>query len=196
MFTYKQVDDGLKSLAFTTDRLTGRSHCQRVERQARLLGFQSYYHFQQTLRQLPPDTFAGLSLRLMRRICEMRLPRRADYAYFEFIPLPKGVGYYSQWAGWDKEGNEVRVPRPLAGISSVQGMRTATGAPIYVVESEQELAAWQEVWKSTAYIPEKLARKSFSKYFEKEKLVMENPPMDLVKAKINSGLVSNGNFSS
>lgn len=187
MFKYEDVVLALKSLASAEDTPQTLPHCQKIEFQSRKLGFQSYHHFLHSLKQLPPDSFASLSLGLMRRICAKRLPTKEDCPYFEFVPLQKGVGYYSYWIGWDKNGDEVRVPRPLAGMSSVRGLRRAVDFPIYVVESERELLAWSQVWRSSAYLPEDLAKKHFAKSFEKRHLVVEDPPMDLVEKKAGGG---------
>lgn len=186
MFNYKHVIDSVKALAFNCKTDNKLSHCQLLDFQAKRLGFQSYHHLRETLRHLPQDSFAGLSIGLMRRICEMRVPRARSNAYFEFLPLPNGVGYYSYWIGWDTNGEEVRVPRPLDGRSAVNRLREIVNYPIYVIESDSELAAWQHVWKSTAYIPEELARKHFPKCFNKRHLIADPPPSDkLIKAAGN-----------
>lgn len=181
-FTYKQVIDSFKSPASIDDGLLEFSHCQRLNIKARQLGFQSYVHLRKTLKQLPQDSFASVSLRLMRRICEQKLPTR-ECRYFEFVPLPKGIGYYSEWIGWDKNGSEVRVPRPLHGMPSVNGLRKAVDFPVYVVESDNEIYAWQNIWKSTAYIPEDLAKRYFARYFNKQHLVEVDLPLERVTGK-------------
>ena len=195
MFKYQDLTDGLKSLSSAEDTPKGLKHCHAINFQAKTLGFRDYYDFQQTLKKTPIDELAGLSIGLMRRICEKRLPRLQDCPYFEFVSLPNnGVGYYSHWVGWDANGDEVRVPRPLIGLSSVQGMRKAVDYPVYVVESERELTAWQQWWRSTVYVPEALARTHFTRFFEKKSRVVANPPMDLVEKKANSGRYNN-NFA-
>lgn len=185
MFQYKDVIDGLKSLSSIEGTLD-LSHCQMLNFQAQELGFQGYHHFCQSLKSLSQDVLGQQSIALMRRICEKRLPSRDDCPYFEFVPLSKGVGYYSYWIGWDENGDEVRVPRPLIGVSSVKKLRGEAEYPIYVIETERELEAWQHIWGSTAYIPEELAKCRFPRYFEKEHLVIDNPPINLIKKKANS----------
>jgi hypothetical protein len=184
VFSYQDVVNGLKSLSEAVDTPANLSHCQALEFQARKLGFKSFHHFRESLNGIPQDSFAAISLGLMRRICEKRLPSLNNSSYYEFVPLPNGVGYYSHWIGWDKFGEEVRVPRPLEGKTSVKKMREAVEHPIYVLESERELIAWQAVWRSTAYVPEELAKANFPKSFNKQHLVSENPPLDLIKRKI------------
>lgn len=187
MFQYLDVINGLKTLCTALDTPTDLSHCQRLDFQARSLGFQSYHHFRRTMSQLPTDSFAAVSLGLMRRICEKRLPLEPKCRYYEFVPLPHGIGYYSRWIGWDKNGDEVREPRPLNGRDSVQRLRGVVDFPVYVIESVRELTAWQQVWRSTAYLPEELAKRHFAAYFDKQRFVAEKPPMDLVERKARSG---------
>lgn len=191
MFQYADVVNGLKSLTTALDTPTGLSRCQRLEFQARALGFQNYHHFRRTLSQLPTDSLAAVSLGLMRRICEKRLPQSPNSRYYEFVPLPRGMGYYSRWIGWDENGHEVREPRPLEGVHSVEWLRGVADFPVYVVESERELIAWRQVWRSTAYLPETLARRHFSTCFDKRRLVAERPPMELIKRKGASKYDSN-----
>lgn len=180
MFQYADVLSGLKSLSTAPDSPPDLSHCQRLNFQARSLGFQSYDHFRRTLRRVPTDSFPAVSLGLMRRVCEKRLPQSSDCYYYEFVPLPSGMGYYSHWIGWDRSGNEVREPRPLNGLRSVERLRKVVDFPVYVIESERELVAWQHVWRSTAYLPEELAKQHFARCFDKRRLVVENLPLGAV----------------
>ncbi|MCS3805047.1 hypothetical protein HNO92_002216 [Chromobacterium alkanivorans] len=194
MFAYQDVINGFKSLRSAEDTPSSLSSCQALEFWAKNYGFQSYHHFRESLRRQPQDTFAKTSLKLMRLFCEKRLPT-LDCAYYEFMVLPKSIGYYSNWIGWDKNGDEVRTPRPLSGKESVKGLRKAADYPIYVVESERELVAWQKVWGSTAYIPADLAKQHFQKSFNKKHLVADNPPYELIKRKRgNSDNMSNDHY--
>jgi len=192
MFQYDEILKAVKSLA-ANDPVAGFSHCQIQEIKVRQLGFQSAHHMRETLKHLNPASFPSVSVSLMRKICERRLPS-LDCEYFEFMMLPKGgVGFYSEWAGWDRFGDEVRVPRPLDGIPTVQGLRKLAKYPIYVVESQKELTAWRYNWQATALIPGQLARETFPLSFNKRLLVDSNPPMDLVKAKSRG--MYNGNIA-
>lgn len=179
MFTFKTVLSAFKSHQSDSD--PDLRHCKLLEARARSLGFESYHHFQTYLHGLPPDQFGKVSLKVMRLICERRLPQQ-DCAYYEFRVLPKhGIGYYSHWIGWDDQGEEVRTPRPLESMGTTRGLGGAMKDPVYVVESPEELHAWQYIWRSVALIPEPLAKEFFSRFFDKEKLVSPNPPMDLVE---------------
>ncbi|WZB69464.1 hypothetical protein WJ968_24595 [Achromobacter xylosoxidans] len=110
--------------------------------------------------------------------------------YFEFVPLPDGIGYHSYWIGWDSAGKEVRVPRPLDGKSSVKGLREIAKHPVYVIESDLELVVWQHVWKSSAYLPETLARRSFPRCFDKRHLVADSLPSDELILSANPDYVA------
>jgi hypothetical protein len=182
MFQSQEIFDAVKSLA-ANDPINGFSHCQILEIKVRQLGFQSFHHMRETLKHLSPSVFSTVSISLMRKICEKRLPT-LDCAYFEFMMLPKqGVGFYSKWAGWDRHGDEVRVPRPLDGVPTAQGLRKLADYPIYVLESSKEITAWRYNWKATALIPDSLARETFPLSFSKYLMVDKNPPMDLVRKK-------------
>ena len=183
-FQFQDIIQNVKSPSAIDESVPEFSHCQLLEVRARWLGFQSFNHMRETLRHLPADNLSRVSLGLMRRLCANKLPSQ-DCAYYEFIRLPKGVGYYSYWIGWDKHGDEVRVPRPLVGLDSVRAVRKASGVPVYVVENDRELTAWQNVWRSTAYIPKDLAVRRFPLQFEKRHLVEPDPPMNLVKMRAN-----------
>lgn len=118
MFQASEVIDAVKSLA-ASDVTPERSHCQMLDFYAKQLGYESFHHFRQFLERLPSDRLGGASLRLMRHICASRTPT-LNCAYFEFMELGGGdFAYYSRWLGWDKEGEEVRVPEavyhPLRG---------------------------------------------------------------------------------
>jgi hypothetical protein len=191
MFAFKAVLSAFKSHKADIDR--DLKHCKVLEARARALGFESYHHFRNSLNGLPPDQFGNVSLKVMRYVCERRLPQQ-DCAYYEFRVLPRhGIGFYSSWIGWDDRGEEVRVPRALEGLGTARGLRKAMKDPVYVVETGQELDAWQYIWRSTALIPEPLAKEYFPRSFDKEKFVSPNPPIDLVKRNSNRYL---NNFAS
>lgn len=165
--------------------IAGLSHCQMLNEKSQELGFQSYHHLRESLKGLPDDQFGPVSIGLMRRVCETKLPSQ-DCPYYEFYTWPNRhgeVGFYSHWIGWDKHGEEVRVPRPLHGRESVLGLRKIEDRPIYVVETEIEVLLWQFRWGAIGYVPEALAKHFFGSIFEKGRRAEENPPMDLVKAK-------------
>ncbi|RPY30893.1 hypothetical protein IPC692_29335, partial [Pseudomonas aeruginosa] len=94
-----------------------------------------------------------------------------------------GVGHYSYWIGWDKKGNEVRVPRPIDGREQARKLRKLQPSPVFAIETEREFIAWNHLWFSTAIVPPDLAREFFPALFNKKHLVAKNPPIDLIKAK-------------
>lgn len=111
MFQFQEVVDALKDLA-ANDPAPQQSHCQLLEKYAKEVGYQNYHHFVQSLKHLPNEQFANVSLKLMRQIC-------------------------------------------------------------------------MKSWRSTALVPEKLAIEFFAFAFNRRYLVEKNPPMDLVKAKVD-----------
>lgn len=184
MFQYKEVLGAFKDMVGGSAD-AAESHCKMLEIRARELGFQGYHHLRTTLAGTPTDKFGEVSLRLMRSICERRIPT-LNCAYFEFHVLPgRRTGFYSHWIGWDKNGDEVRVPRPLHGKSTAHGLRRATPQPIYVLESAKEILAWKYNWGSTGLIPEAIAQESFPLSFNKKWLVAANPPIDKVRENAN-----------
>jgi hypothetical protein len=122
MFQFAEIIDAVKQLA-VTDSQQSRSHCQALDFYARQLAFQSFYHMKQSLQRLPSDRFGTISLKLMRSIAEQRIPT-LECPYYEFISYGDDrPGFYSQWIGWDMNGEEVRVPRPLAPVATAAGLR-------------------------------------------------------------------------
>ena len=125
MFQASEIITAVKNLA-ASDVTTKRSHCQALDSYAMRLGYESFHHFREYLEQLPSDRLGEASLKLMRHICASRTPT-LDCAYFEFLELGGGdFGYYSRWLGWDKEGEEVRVPRALNGQRSAYEILRST----------------------------------------------------------------------
>jgi hypothetical protein len=184
MFQYQDVVDAFKGLTSVPIN-PGYSHCQLLDFYAKRLDYQSYDHLRKSLKNLPSNQFGKVSLKLMQKICRSRLPTQ-DCPYFEFKVLPNNqIGFYSEWIGWDKKGDEVRAPRALDGVSTAKGLRELVNYPIYVVESPKEVTAWRYNWHSTMLIPNDLAREFFPLSFNKSILVEENPPMALVEAKAN-----------
>ncbi|MBL4265731.1 hypothetical protein H8F11_13325 [Vibrio fluvialis] len=180
MFAYQDIVAGVKAVA-KSNRSEDYSHCQLLNLYSRNLGFENFYRLQNSLKDLPKDTFGKISTKLMRTICTQKLPSQ-DSSYFEFSCHTDGsISFYSYWVGWDRYGKEVRVPRPLIGLESVKGMRGVRDMPVYVLESSKEILAWKYGWKGTAYIPESLAREFFAFSFNKEHLVDDNPDMEQVQ---------------
>jgi hypothetical protein len=118
----------------------------------------------------------------MRQISLRRIPS-LDCTYFEFMATGRHFGFCSYWIGWDKRGEEVRVPRPLIGAETAPSLRKMATHPIYVVESDKELLAWRYNWLSTALIPEQLAKRFFPFAFNKDFMVEKNPPLARIRAR-------------
>ncbi|UOD31634.1 hypothetical protein INH39_08105 [Massilia violaceinigra] len=185
MFQFQEVVDALKAAA-ANDPHQDISYCRLLNMHAQAWGYQSYNHFLHSLRNLPSEQFGKVSLKLMRLNCMRKLPS-LDVPYFEFQAYsPNQISFYSEWAGWDKRGDEVRVPRKLCGRETATGLRKLAPYPVYVVESLRELLAWRYNWHSTALIPEKLAKEFFAFAFNKTCLVEKNPPIDLIEGKIGA----------
>ncbi len=171
----------------SNDENVDLSHCKLLNERAKLLGYQSFIHFKTSMEKMPRDDFNVVSLKIMREICATKLPRQ-NCAYYEFQMLPNhGVGFYSMWIGWDKNGEEVRAPRPLHGRPSVEGLRKVDSFPVYVTESMKEFNVWQNVWGATAYVPETLAKAGFPRLFNREALVVKDVPFDLIKSRSYQG---------
>ncbi|AXL82829.1 TPA: hypothetical protein L5597_002149 [Pseudomonas aeruginosa] len=183
MFDFECVTNAVRAMELDSVP-TGLSHCQQLELKAKHLGYQSWNHLLDTLKNEPSkDRLDKCTMHLMQRICQVRLPFR-NKAYVQLTVLPNnGIGHYSYWIGWDKNGNEVRVPRPIDGREQARKLRKLQAAPIFAIETERELIAWQHLWFSTAMIPPDLAKDFFPSLFNKKHLVEKNPPIDVVKAK-------------
>ncbi len=189
MFAYQDIITGVKAAA-KSNRSEDYSHCQLLNLYSRNLGFENFHQLQTSLKALPEDNFGQISTKLMRKVCAQKLPSQ-DSPYYEFLCHADGsTSFYSYWIGWDRFGKEVRVPRPLIGLTSVKDMRERRDMPVYVLESSKEVLAWKYGWKGTAYMPESVAREFFAFSFNKEHLVDDNPDMEQVKKNSPFG----GNF--
>lgn len=182
MYSRHQLLLAFKRLASVEDSPSNKSHCQRLNYHAERLGFQTFEHYRRWLKSAPEKSLGKLSIGLMEHVCATKLPS-LDEPYFEFTPMPEGFSYYTHWIGWDKCGNEVRVPRPLNAQDSVPQLRKLLDYPIYVIESVHELLAWQYRWKSTGYIPESIARDFFASFFKKDHLVDPNVSTELIRQR-------------
>jgi hypothetical protein len=183
MFQVSEVIDAVKNLA-SGDAEEDRSHCEALDLYAKQLGYQGFHHLRESISPFPAGGFDRYSIKLMRQICLRRTPS-VDCAYFEFIAYDaRQFGFYSYWIGWDKHGEEVRVPRPLDGAQTASNLRNSADFPVYVIESEKELLAWRHSWLSIALIPEQLARPSFPFAFNKDFLVEADPPVRKVRARV------------
>lgn len=180
MFTFKDVIDQFKCSTLTSTTESELRHCQILDLRAKSLGFRDYFDLRSQLKDAPSADLERVSLKLMRGICATRVPPTEEFAYFELQLLPTGMGYYSQWIGWDKYGNEVRVPRPLSAKTSVTKLRNLASSPVYVIESEPEFFAWRTMWKSTAYVREDIARVRLPSLFGKSHMICEDVSTELI----------------
>jgi hypothetical protein len=183
MFNRKQLLIAFKSFADSEVSPPGLGHCQRLDFHAMRLGFSNYHHFHETLKAPPARMLGEISIQLMERVCATKEPSREDCAYYELIPMGGQIGFYSHWIGWDAQGEEVRVPRPLNGKLSVPELRKQVSEPVYVVESDRELLAWRTGWNARAYVPEDLAKSHFASLFDRGHLIAADPPLDLIRQK-------------
>lgn len=183
MYSRNQLICALKNLACTDDSLPNKSYNQLLIYHAQRLGFQSYEHYRRWVSSAPETALGNLSTRLMAHVCATKLPSFNE-PYYEFISIPNGLSFYSHWIGYDNNGYEVRVPRPLDGQYSVPAVRKLLNRPIYVVEHGLELLSWQYKWKATAYIADRVARKYLSSFFAKDHLVDHDVPKDLVQLRV------------
>ncbi|WP_310611395.1 hypothetical protein [Limnohabitans sp.] len=180
MHNRNQLIHSLKSIAQADNSCPEKSYCQRLNYHAQRVGFQNFEHYRRWLKSAPEASLGNISTRLLERTCATKLPT-INAPYVELTPLPNGFSFYSHWIGWDRHGNEVREPRPLDAQHSVPKLRRLLNYPIYVVETLNEMLAWQYTWKSTAYLPEDMVRKYFPSLFAKKRLIDPNVSTELIR---------------
>lgn len=153
----------------------GMTHCQRLDHLCRTLGFNNRHHFEQKIAELPDAQIGKYSTKLMRQACARVLPK-PNVAYYEFISQrERRMRFYSLWAGWDKRGQEVRIPRGLDGAFAVPRLRERLDAPVYVIETDRQLVAWRSKWHGMAYVPAALAREHMKEAFARRESVVKGP---------------------
>lgn len=191
IFNAQQILDSVKSMKVANSP-ADLSHCQYLHHNAQLLGFPSYEALKTYLESPPLDRVGKIHTGLMRKICSVRLPS-IDNSYIRMISYDDlSIGYDSYWIGWDRFGREVRVPREGFDKDSVINFRSVVRNPVYVVESERELLTWQFLWRSDAAIPAELAKARFRSLFNKKHLVVADPPIDLIKKRIQQDMERRG----
>lgn len=167
-------------------------HTQYLNFLARRLGFQNYEHFRRCLNTAPSDRIGDFYTTLMKKICAIRVPAEG-IAHVRFSHFDgKSIGYDSYLIGWDKRGNEVRLPDPGHEKLAIMDFRSIYDEPLYVIETEAELSAWKWGWGSFAAVPESMARKNFPSLFLKEHLVVAQPPIDEVRRKAHRNRKKSG----
>jgi|CXWL01.2.fsa_nt_gi hypothetical protein len=167
-----QCLDDLKLLA-KVSVIGEYTYCQRLTHLSKEFGFNNLHHFQKVVNHLSDDMIANISTTLMRRYCEIAQPK-PGIAYYEFLSVNNDtrLRFYSQWAGWDVFGQEVRVPRSLKGDSAPR-LRKSLSKTVYIVENDRQLLAWRHRWHGLCYVPKDLCQKHMSEAFERKNAVVE-----------------------
>ncbi len=167
-----QCIDDLKGLA-RISVIGEYSYCQRLTHLSKEFGFNNFHHFRKVVEHLSEDLIGNISTTLMRRYCEVAQPK-PGIAYFEFLSVNNDtrLRFYSQWAGWDEFGQEVRVPRTLNGESAPR-LRKSLNKIVYIVENDRQLIAWRHRWHGLCYISEELCKNHMKEAFERNKAIVE-----------------------
>lgn len=160
----------------------GRSYSERMDFHAKEIGFNSYQHFLLSLAKLSDDRIGKIDTKLMRMACARAMPKSSQ-AYFEFIAhKDRRMRFYSHWIGWDKRGQEVRVPSLMNASFRVPNLRERLDAPVYVIETRTQLRAWRYKWQGMAYVVQELAERELDPAFDRERDVVpgiRNDEIDL-----------------
>jgi len=174
MFNFACVTNAVRSMEMEHIP-DGFSRCQQLELKAKYLGFQSWNHLRDTLRNEPDkERFEKISTNLMFRICAARMPAR-NVVSNQFTVLPDGgIAHYSYWVGYDELGEEIRIPRPLYAREWAQKSRKFYPA-VLVIETEREFMTWLLTWHTTALIPEKLTKMYMPSCFDRERIKPRRP---------------------
>ncbi|WP_417787884.1 hypothetical protein [Stutzerimonas xanthomarina] len=189
-FTAKTILDTFKDVEIAgAPKL---KHTLYLNYAARQLGYSDYIHFKRCVQTAPSDRIGDFYTSLMRKICAIRMPKEGvEYVRFsDYNGI--SISYDSHFIGWDKRGNEVRVPNVGHGKHSVSDFRSVFEEPLYVIETEVELFAWQWRWRSFAVIPVALAKAKFRSLFHQHDQVMTNPPIAKVKGRVARKLRDSG----
>lgn len=181
-FTAKTILESFKEL-----KVAGApelKHAQYLNYCARHLGYKNYHHFKGCLETAPSDRLGDFYTTLMKKICALRVPEQGvEHVRFSHFD-GKAISYDSYFIGWDKLGNEVRVPDPGHEQLAIIDFREIMDVPLYVIETQAELIAWGWGWGSFAAVPLALAKSNFPSLFNKHHLVVANPSMKAIKRKI------------
>lgn len=163
-------DDCVKHLKYLVRRSPdqGMSYSERLDFHAKEIGFNNYHHFLISLAKLSVDRIGKINTKLMRIACGRAMPRPSR-RYYEFIAhRDRRMRFYSHWIGWDKRGQEVRVPSLMNAPYRVPNMREKLDAPVYVIETPAQLHAWRHKWQGMAYVAQYLAEIELRSAFNRE----------------------------
>ncbi|SDU27590.1 hypothetical protein SAMN05216296_2796 [Pseudomonas pohangensis] len=140
---------------------TNLTYCQNLDIRSIEFGFRDFYQLQHEFPNLNSKQAWAISSRLMRRLCAIVEPDSNKVFYIFTIEKarPSHCSYHSMWAGDDKDGREVRVPR------RVYFKRLEYPFPVYVIENEDQFSAWRCDWFGTAYLSPEIAEKYFISAF-------------------------------
>lgn len=167
-------------------------HTQYLRYLAQRLGYQDYEHFKRCLKTAPSDRLGDFYTTLMKKICALRVPEEG-IAHVRLSHFDgKSIGYDSYFIGWDRNGKEVRMPNPGYEQLAIMDFRTIFEEPLYVIETDAELSAWQWNWGSFAAVPVALAKANFPSLFLKEHLVVTDPPLQKIKRRIRRARKKSG----
>jgi hypothetical protein len=109
------------------------------------------------------DRIGKINTKLMRLACARTMPKPSQ-DYFEFIAhKDRRMRFYSRWIGWDKRGQEVRVPSLMNASYRVPNLRGRLDAPVYVIETRAQLLAWRHM----AYVVQELAERELRPAFDR-----------------------------
>lgn len=150
----------------------GMSYSERLDFHAKEIRFNNYQHFLLSLAKLSDDRIGKINTKLMRLACARALPG-LNRRYYEFIAhKDRRMRFYSHWLGWDKCGQEVRVPSLMNAPYRVPDLRERLDAPVYVIETPAQLLAWRHKWQGMAYIAQPLAELELRPAFNRKQDVL------------------------
>ncbi|KFE47901.1 MULTISPECIES: hypothetical protein [Pseudomonas] len=146
----------------------GMGYSERLHFHAKEIGFNNFDHFLLSLAKLSDDRIGKINTKLMRLACARTMPKPSR-DYFEFIAhKDRRMRFYSHWIGWDKRGQEVRVPSLMNASYRVPNLRERLDAPIYIIETRPQLLAWRHKWQGMAYVVQELAERELRPAFDRE----------------------------
>ncbi|MGK7896446.1 MAG: hypothetical protein AB4372_23220 [Xenococcus sp. (in: cyanobacteria)] len=186
MLSYEECLDYLKLLTKLSN-YENKTYCQKLDIISRKFGFNNYYEFKNTLEKLPSERFFKVSSELIKEYCLIATPDPNNQYYFFTALNSKEFSYYSYWIGFDKFGEEVRVPRLINPEQVINIFRDSSNSPspIYIIENNKQLLCWWSNWYGKALITKELAEAVFPSFFNKEWRICKNVDTELIKKRNN-----------
>ena len=183
MFKLSEV---LSALKLCSKMENDDTECEMQDEVIKILNYRSVQHLESHLKELSSNDikkFRIFSKDVMQVICSVRYPTYSDRGYYELVAhSKKHYSYFSEWVGWDNEGNSVSIPSEVDGQKALQTARSYSTEPVFLIETAKELLCWQLKWQGRAVILDELVAKYFKRFFDKSQ-VSETPPMDKVSVK-------------